>query len=502
MPAAPRTFGQLLRTAAGRPLRLRTDSRLVELGDIFVALPSATPGKPDRRADHLREAARNGAAALVSSSLPDASSLPRGIAPILVDDARDALGKLAAAVLHTDNLPFPLIGITGTNGKTTSAYLLEHLYRTRSKRVGVLGTVSYRWPGHEEEAPLTTPDCLTLHRALAAMAGSGSAAGSGSGVEVAVMEAASHALEQKRVAGLRFSAALFTNLTQDHLDYHGDMENYFQAKRLLFARVPRADKIMAVNGDDNYGRRLLEEFPQAAGYGFSAPAPACRAWLGGELQANTPAGLRLRLTYGEKNWHLESPLVGRHNASNLMGVMALALNCGFRPEDFACFHRFFGVSGRLERIPSPASMGENTGIFVDYAHTPDALLRAQEALREAGFARLITVFGCGGDRDRSKRPLMGEAVAGLSDIAVLTSDNPRTENPEAILNDIMPGLAQAREVHRESDRRKALSLALGLLRPGDALLVAGKGHESCQIIGTARYPFSDQAVLKELLACS
>jgi UDP-N-acetylmuramoyl-L-alanyl-D-glutamate--2,6-diaminopimelate ligase len=419
-----------------------------------------------------------------------------------VDDAPDALGLLAAASFRTDNLPFPLIGITGTNGKTTSAYLLEHLFRASGRRAGVLGTVNYRWPGHEEEAPLTTPDCLSLHRALAAMRDSGPAGDSGNGVDAAIMEVASHALEQKRVAGLSFAAAMFTNLTQDHLDYHGDMENYFRAKRLLFAAVPRAGKILVINGDDDYGRRLLEEFPQAAGYGFSVPAPPCRVWLGGSLLADTPTGLRLRLTRAGQTWELASPLVGRHNAFNLMGVMALAMEFGFRPADFSCFRDFPGVCGRLERIPVPAALGKRTGIFVDYAHTPDALIRAQEALRDAGFARLITVFGCGGDRDRGKRPLMGEAVARFSDIAVLTSDNPRTENPEAILDDIMPGLAQAKEVHRESDRRKALALALSLLRPGDALLVAGKGHESYQIVGSTRYPFSDQAVLKELLACS
>ncbi|MBS5048495.1 MAG: UDP-N-acetylmuramoyl-L-alanyl-D-glutamate--2,6-diaminopimelate ligase [Desulfovibrionaceae bacterium] len=480
--------------------RIRTDSRDVRPGDIFVVLPGAAPDQPDRSAEHAADALTRGAKTMVltPSLAADLSEVAADL--VVVDDTRLALGDMAAALHHTASLPFPLIGVTGTNGKTTCAYLLEHLYRSTGRAVGVMGTVSYRWPGHDEPAPLTTPGCLAIHENLAAMRAAGVAA--------AVMEVSSHALDQRRVAGLSFAGALFTNLTQDHLDYHGDMERYFEAKRRLFLDTPERDKAVAINADDAYGRRLLNDMPGAAGYGLTERR-ANRPFLAGELLADTPDGLRLRLAWRNGServtWELTSPLVGRHNAANLMAVMTLALQSGFTPGDFVCFHDFYGVSGRLERIPAPSgdsgARGAGVGIFVDYAHTPDALVRAQEALRDAGFARVITVFGCGGDRDRTKRPLMGKAVADASDVAVVTSDNPRTENPEAIIDDIMPGLADAAEVHRESDRRKALALALELARPGDALLVAGKGHEPYQIIGTVKHPFSDQGILKELLSC-
>ncbi len=493
--SANRIITLLSMDLARRPRPVRVDSRLVQPGDIFVALPSATPGKADQRAEHLRQALEKGAATLVTEQLPQSDGLTRSSGDsaiwILVDDARDALGQLLGAAHGTEHLPFPLIGVTGTNGKTTCTYLLEHLYRSTGKKTGTMGTVSYRWPGHDEAAPLTTPDCLTLHASLAAMRDAG--------VDAAFMEVASHALDQKRVAGLTFAAALFTNLTQDHLDYHGDMETYFQAKMRLMRDVPAKNKLIVANADDPYGQRILGEFPQAVGYG-TAPAHA-GPFLHGAVRSNTPEGLSIDLAWGAERWNQTSPLVGRHNAANLMGVMALALGMGFKPADFACFSNFYGVSGRLERIPAPG-----LGVFVDYAHTPDALVRAQEALREAGFARLITVFGCGGDRDATKRPIMGDAVARLSDIAVVTSDNPRTENPDAIIDGIMPGMAVALQtpgrVHREPDRRKALELAVRLARPGDALLVAGKGHEPYQIIGTVKHPFSDQAILKELLSCA
>lgn len=497
-----KTLEQLRDELIRSPGSVRTDSRDVRPGDIFVVLPQAVPGQPDRSAEHLADALNRGAGAVVfPAGGPAPLSGFDATVRVPVADTRAALGVLAAALYGTDSLPFPVIGVTGTNGKTTCAYLLEHLFRSTGKKVGVLGTVSYRWPGHDEAAPLTTPGCLAVHGHLAAMRDAG--------VDAAIMEVSSHALDQQRVAGVAFSGALFTNLTQDHLDYHGTMDRYFEAKQRLFHRAPHRRKAVAINADDAYGRRLLETLPAATGFGLTGRPAEDRPFLAGNLLADAPDGLRLRLAWrGDHNasWDLASPLVGRHNAANLMAVMALALTMGFQPGDFACFHDFYGVSGRLERIPAPApdsgAKGAGVGIFVDYAHTPDALIRAQEALRDAGFARVITVFGCGGDRDRTKRPLMGKAVADASDVAVVTSDNPRTEDPEAIIDDIMPGLAAARETHRESDRRRALELALELARPGDALLVAGKGHEPYQIIGTTKHPFSDQGILKELLTCA
>lgn len=489
-----------------RRLELRTDSRKVRTGDVFVALPPAVPGQPDRRAEYIRMALENGASCIVTSQ-EEAAKLGIDLVAdtrewCLTQDTRAELGALAGAYFGTEALKLPVIGVTGTNGKTTCAYLLEHLYRSKGLAAGVLGTISYRWPGHAQPAPLTTPDCLTIHRSLAAMRDAGASA--------AIMEVSSHSIDQKRIAGIPYSAAAFTNLTQDHLDYHKTMESYFQAKRALFADFPLADKRMVVNADDEYGRRLLDEFPQALGVGIRYSLAGRPFLLADILKADT-SGLELHFSWQDERkerlgWRLHSPLVGLHNASNLLVVSGLALSLGFAPEDLLCFSNFMGVPGRLERIPTPSGgdpqlPGSGTGVFVDYAHTPDALVRVLDALRQARFKRLITVFGCGGDRDRTKRPLMGEAVASRSEVVIVTSDNPRTENPEAIIDDVMPGLAQAHELHRETDRRKALELAVSLLRPGDALLVAGKGHEDYQIIGTEKHHFSDQEILKELLSC-
>ncbi|MCQ2444250.1 MAG: UDP-N-acetylmuramoyl-L-alanyl-D-glutamate--2,6-diaminopimelate ligase [Mailhella sp.] len=480
-------------------IAIRTDSRTVRPGDIFVALPPAVPGAPDRRVEYASSASSAGAGwIVVPESLLD--SLTTDAIKVPCVDCREGLGRLAASLYGTDSSAMPVIAITGTNGKTTCTYLLEHLFRSAGRSAGVLGTISYRWPGHDEAAPLTTPDCLTIHASFKAMRDAGACA--------ALMEVSSHSIDQKRIAGIPFTAVAFTNLTQDHLDYHKTLEAYFSVKARLFTDFPRDDKAMVINADDEHGRRLLEMLPSAMGFGLSAPLPGRDYLHAAVLKADTSGLLlRMRLHQGgtcTREWEMSSPLVGLHNASNLLTVSALALSIGFKPADLACFSDFMGVPGRLERIPVPSSRfagAEGTGVFVDYAHTPDALIRVLDALRAASFSRIITVFGCGGDRDRTKRPLMGEAVASRSDIVVVTSDNPRTENPEAILDDIMPGLSSAAELHREADRKKALGLAVSMLRPGDALLVAGKGHEDYQIIGTVKHHFSDQETLRELMGC-
>lgn len=302
---------------------------------------------------------------------------------------------MAQARWHTDALALKILGVTGTNGKTTCAYLLERLFSEAGHKVGVMGTVNYRWPGHTEPAPLTTPDPLHVHAMLAQMAAAGA--------DVAVMEASSHAIEQQRVDGVPFAGAIFTNLTQDHLDYHRDMESYFKAKARLFLELPRADKAVAVNADDPWGRRLLELCPDALSFGLQKGGPQ-RRHLWGELLSAGTDGCHLRMRLGKHAWELHSPLVGAFNASNLLAVQALALDMGLEPETFTALEHFTGVCGRLERVPNPQGLH----VFVDYAHTPDALVNVLKALREAGFARIVTVFGCGGNRDRTKRPLMGE----------------------------------------------------------------------------------------------
>ena len=479
------SFAALLEELREHRFEIRTDSRRVDRGDVFVALRGAIH---DATA-FIPQAIEAGASVIVCG--PDGTELVRQSAARLVvhEDSRAALWQMAQARYHTETLPFPVIGVTGTNGKTTTVFLLEHLFTSQGKKCGICGTVSYRWPGFQSSAPLTTPDSLELHRLLDAMRQAG--------VETAAMEVSSHAIVQQRLGGVNFAGAIFTNLSQDHLDYHLDMESYYAAKAGLFLAMPEPDKVCAINSDDPYGLRLLHACE--AGIGFSLTGKqAGRAHLAGEILSSGRDGLHMRMHFGGVRWELRSPLVGTFNASNLLGVQALWLGMGYSPGDLACLEDFKGVPGRLERVENPRGLHA----FVDYAHTPDALVKVLQALRSAGFARIVTVFGCGGGRDRAKRPLMGAAAAKYSDVAVLTSDNPRNEEPRAIMNDVLPGLKEARRLVQEPDRRKATQLALEMLGPEDALLVAGKGHEDYQIIGETRYPYSDQLIIREFLGCA
>lgn len=465
-----------------------SDSREVTQGSVFVAVTGAA----EDGTRYVPQALEKGAGCIVLDEQRASSDLlslirEKGARAILCQSTRAAISDLAAARYHTSERKLKILGVTGTNGKTTCAYLLEQLFLAMGHKVGVLGTVSYRWPGYCLPAPLTTPGPLEVHRALRDM--------EEAGAQVCVMEVSSHALAQGRVHDVPFAGACFTNLTQDHLDFHKDMEDYFAAKALLFTATPRADKAVATNADDAYGLRLAQMCPNSWTYGFG-PAPEGvnpDHHLQGELLEHGTSGVGLRLSCQGKTWELHSPLIGRFNADNLLTVQALGLAMGIT--DFAALEGFAGVPGRIERVENAKGLH----VFVDYAHTPDALVNVQQALRGAGFKRLVTVFGCGGNRDRTKRPLMGEAVATYSDVAVLTSDNPRFEDPLAIMADVVPGLAKAREVHQEPDRRKATELALSLLGPDDALLIAGKGHEDYQIVNGVKRHYSDQETVRELL---
>lgn len=499
---------QLCQRLAQGELTVTDSSRFAGPDTVFVAMPAPQPHGTvlpqglSGGEEYAVQAAAAGAVAVVCRAevaplLRDALEAFPVCQVMPVENVREALGQMARLGFPKHNGLPKVIGITGTNGKTTVSYLLEYLLTQAGKSAGVLGTVAYRWPGHYEEAPLTTPGCLALHSLLARMGASG--------VEYAVMEVSSHALDQSRVAGIDFSAGLFTNLTQDHLDYHPDMEHYFAAKARLLRTpeaggTPLAGKALACNVDDAHGLRLFMELPTAIGFGLTRPAGehAGRILHGTVLEHN-PSGLRLAMQFGNQRWEFHTPLVGAFNASNLLAAQAVLLGLGFDAALFQTLAHFPGVPGRLQRVPSARGISA----FVDYAHTPDALVNVLSTLREVGFQRIITVFGCGGNRDATKRPLMGKAVAEFSDIAVLTSDNPRKENPEAIMAAVLPGLTEAGSpVHvvQESDRRKALALAVSMARPGDALLVAGKGHETYQIIGDVKHPFCDVTILRELLA--
>ena len=468
---------------AGLPVRAHSGKG--GAGDVFVA----GPGPKAAGAGFIPDALARGAAWVVSAP---GVSLPEGARARLVtrDDPREALGELAGVAHGTARHAYKLVGVTGTNGKTTVTYLVERLFSAAGRTAGVLGTVSYRWPGFSMDAPLTTPDCLSLHEMLSRM--------DKAGVDLAVMEVSSHALDQRRVAGLAFDAAVLTNLTQDHLDYHHDMETYFQAKARLFRELPKDGKAWIVNHEDPYGLRLLEEGRAAGrdvlGYGLDTP-PAGMPAIRAEVRAMSAAGLDLAIDYQGRRFDLKSPLVGRHNVMNLLAAMGVGLRLGLPAADMQALADFTGVRGRLERVVNPRGLN----VFVDYAHTPDALVNVLSAVKALGVRRLVCVFGCGGNRDRAKRPLMGQAVCRHADVAVLTSDNPRHEDPLAIIEDVRPGLSGCARVLVEPDRRKAIALALEGLTPADALVIAGKGHETYQQIGDVKHPFSDQKVVREML---
>ena len=488
------TIDLLLKKMRREHLPLAVDSRKVSPGGIFVAVNSSmdTPA-------YISDAATRGAAFIVTDNR-NVTHIPPSVTSVSVSNPRLAAAQLAEACFDTMKLPFPLVGVTGTNGKTTTTFLLEHLFCSCGRRAGVIGTIATRWPGHNTPASMTTPDCPELHAMLAAM--------KESGVQAAAMEVSSHALDQDRAACIPFSGAVFTNLTQDHLDYHKTFEAYFAAKTRLFLDLPRNDKAMSIGTDAEWGSRLarlvIESFgtaPRLITFGlksFQLPAATQARHLQGTVLSSTTKGLHMAMELSGSRetlrWELTSPLVGAFNAENLLAVQAIALGMGFSPEDFRCFTDFYGVPGRLERIRNDRGLD----IFVDYAHTPDALTNVLGALRGAGFSRIVCVFGCGGNRDKTKRPLMGKAVARDADIAVLTSDNPRHEEPMDIIKDVLPGLKDAKDVVVEADRRTAIARALELLKPGDALLVAGKGHETTQQIGDIKYPFSDQETIREL----
>ena len=356
----------------------------------------------------------------------------------------------------------------------------------------MLGTVNYRWPGFMMDAPLTTPDCWMIHELLYNM--------KKADVDVAIMEVSSHALDQYRVAGLDFDAAVFTNLTQDHLDYHGTMEQYFQAKAMLFKEYPRTGKAGILNYNDPYGRRILADCESGIGYGIGDAVLAeqevgTKPMVQGRILSMTGQGMDIETAYKGKSWIINSPLVGAFNALNLLAAQAVGLQLGLNCKDMRKLSTFPGVPGRLERVMND----RNLDIFVDYAHTPDALENVQHTLKGLDFKRLITVFGCGGDRDKTKRPLMAESAARYADVVVLTSDNPRTEDPAAIMDDARPGLKRAKRVLEHPDRQTAITMAVAEMVPGDVLLIAGKGHEDYQIIGKTKRHFSDsEAALKAM----
>jgi len=449
---------------------LAFDDRRVVPGAVFFCVPGFTRDGHD----FAPAAVRRGAVALVVQR-----PLGLGVPEVQVPDVRGAMAAAAARFHGDPTAALPVVGITGTNGKTTSAFLVRGLLEAVGRPCGLLGTVTSVVGGEERPVVRTTPEAIELQATFRAMLDGGDRA--------CAMEVSSHALELHRVDGVRFAVALFTNLSQDHLDFHPDMEAYFQAKRRLFLAEPG---VRIVNVDDAYGRRLAAEFPDAVTVGIASEDAAVRA-----LDVRTgPEGSEFVLRAPEGEWPVRLPLPGRFNVANALGAWAAARALGHDGAELAAaLASAPRVPGRLE----PVDEGQPFTVLVDYAHKPDALESALRAARELAEGRVLVVFGAGGDRDRGKRPLMGEIAARLADVGIVTSDNPRSEDPEAIIDEILAG---GPGLEREVDRRAAIERAIALAAPGDVLVIAGKGHEREQeLAGGRREPFDDVAVARAAL---
>ncbi len=460
------------------------DSRACAPGSIFVAIR----GEKFDAHRFIPQAVERGAIAVISESSGGSENVP---AWIQVGDARAALARSAAAAHGYPSQRLKLVGITGTNGKTTTAHLIDSIIRASEGTSAMFGTITHR-VGNEAAAALnTTPEASDIQRMLGRAVDAG--------CRSAVMEVSSHAIELHRADALKFAAAVFTNLTRDHLDYHGTMESYFAAKEKLFnGSLGSQPGASVINVDDEYGRRL---FKSAKGdritYGFGS-----RTDVGTDDFKLSPRGLAFTASTPAGRVEIVSALVGRPHVYNIMAAIATGLALEASLDQIASgIADCSTVSGRFEQVTLNGSHQTPFAVIVDYAHTDDALRNVLQTAREvAGTGRVITVFGCGGDRDRTKRAPMGELAARLSDLAIVTSDNPRTEDPEAIIEDIEAGLKQvARQYVKLTDRREAIFHAIGEAREGDVVLIAGKGHETYQIIGERRIHFDDHEVAREAM---
>ncbi len=491
------TFQQLLDGAEvlsrrGEPFvsGVQYDSRCVRPGDCFVAMRGeSTDGNR-----YIDAAIQAGAVAVITDSPAEPERPQVGWA--VVAHGRRALAVVSANFYRKPANKLSITGITGTNGKTTTAFLIESILNAAGRKDALLGTIEYHIAGRVIEAPHTTPEALELNQVFADAVRAGATEG--------VMEVSSHALDQQRVFSIPFDVAVFTNLTRDHLDYHKDFSGYFSAKRTLFAGCgTEPPRIAVLNIDDEYGRELVgfckKQKTQVLTYGMDS----------GDFHAKNVelmlTGTRLDMVTPERNLPIFSPLAGRVNVYNMLAASAVAYARNCKPHDMAS-----GIAN-LQRVPGrfeTVNMGQPFTVAVDYAHTDDALRNltslAREFVRRDGVNRkVITVFGCGGDRDRSKRPLMGEVAGRGSDFVVLTSDNPRSEDPVAIIQDSLPGLMHSGTPYAvQPDRRKAIELAISKAEPGDIVLIAGKGHEKTQTTREGVAPFDDVEVVRQTLAAA
>ena len=468
---------------------LAYDSRRVSPGTLFFCFP----GERTDGHDFAPAAVEAGASALVVER-----PLELDVPQALVDDARAAMAPIAATFNGDPTSELGVVGITGTNGKTTTAFLVRHLLESAGRRCGLLGTVEQVVGGRVEEVERTTPEAIDLQRTFDRMLESGD--------EYCAMEVSSHALVLHRADAIHFAAKVFTNLSQDHLDFHADMEDYFEAKRLLFSGeggapiIELEGGISVINVDDAYGRRLAEDLDCGSGEEcISYSAASGRADLSARDVTFDSSGSRFVCVTPEGEIDVRIPLPGDFNVANALAALSVARALGLDLRAAAAaLASAEQVPGRFESIDE----GQPFGVVVDYAHTPDSLENVLEAGRRVTEGHLISVFGCGGDRDREKRPLMGRAGAEFSDIAVVTSDNPRSEDPAAIIEQIEAGIEEGApaEVLVEQDRRAAIAIALGRAGQGDLVVIAGKGHEQGQEFEDGRkIPFDDRDVAREEL---
>lgn len=468
-----------------RPISgIAMDSRRVVPGNLFFALPGL-------RSDgnrYIDEAIGRGAVAVVAQRIP--LTAPAKVTFIQADDPRGLLARVSQRYFKFPDRDLRMVGVTGTNGKTTVTHLIKHLLE-EGEKVGLLGTISYDLGARSVPSFKTTPESLDIYGMVAQMRDSG--------CRSAVMEVSSHGIDQKRVQGMQFGVAVFTNLTRDHLDYHHTMDEYFEVKARFFTGgVGRIPEVAVINLDDPYGARLAARLAsdhptvRVVTYG-EAPEAMVRA----EEVSLAFKSTGFRLAWPDGSIRVESPLIGRYNVSNLLAAFAATWAMGRSPVAMAArLPSFRGVGGRMERI----ELGQPFNVLVDYAHTDDALRNALGMLRTITPGRLLVVFGCGGNRDRTKRPLMVKAVQEFADFAFATADNPRSEGLERIFEDMRQGVTDPAKLTWVDDRRRAISLALDMAGPGDCLLVAGKGHESYQEFGDTVIPFDDRQVVRELIA--
>jgi UDP-N-acetylmuramoyl-L-alanyl-D-glutamate--2,6-diaminopimelate ligase len=456
---------------------LKTNSHTCTTGDLFIGMP----GTRVDGGEFWQGAIALGAIGAVIS--PTAATIHAPTSANCVVAAADmvaACAALAGAFYHYPARTLKMVGVTGTNGKTTTTHIIEYLLAQANISTALLGTLYTRWQGYQKTATHTTPFAVDLQQQLDRALTAGS--------QVALMEVSSHALDQGRVKGCPFEVGVFTNLTQDHLDYHENMENYFQAKARLFSPEYLTGRAI-VNLDDEYGKRLISQVPSERVWSYSTTDATADLWAS-ELEYQQ-TGVKGKLHTPQGEIFFNSPLVGDYNLENLLAAVGTALHLGMGLEAIvAAVASFPGVPGRMERVQ--ISPQQDITAIVDYAHTPDSLKSLLTAARPFITGKVICVFGCGGDRDRTKRPQMGKIAAELADRVVVTSDNPRTEAPAQILKDVVAGITRTEGVEVIADRAAAIAHAISIARSGDGVLIAGKGHEDYQILGTEKIYFDDR----------